>query len=243
MFCRSSDLEQTSYRCTCVLFPIMWVTLTSSGHLQIHNIIQNMKVSGNYDSLDGNTVINSTCKCKQDLHVVLSNHSLISSLIMCRWFNTSETVLHKRGVLLRLHQRQLHACELRRHEETCFSVICPLKNWLVTMWFLFSTLIFIFISDYFITQAKVWTVWSMKYEIEKEYRLSWFYVLNISIQQGNNFKWEYIATQGPLPGTNDDFWRMVWEQNAHSIVMVTQCVERGMVSATSFGDVFKGIVG
>lgn len=48
--------------------------------------------------------------------------------------------------------------------------------------------------------------------------------------QGNNFRREYIATQGPLPGTKDDFWKMVWEQNVHNVVMVTQCVEKGRVS-------------
>ncbi|XP_050963599.1 receptor-type tyrosine-protein phosphatase beta [Labeo rohita] len=58
--------------------------------------------------------------------------------------------------------------------------------------------------------------------------------INANYIPGNNFRWEYIATQGPLPGTKDDFWRMVWEQNAHSLVMVTQCVERGMVKCDRY---------
>ncbi|XP_053572762.1 receptor-type tyrosine-protein phosphatase beta isoform X2 [Bombina bombina] len=51
--------------------------------------------------------------------------------------------------------------------------------------------------------------------------------INASYTPGNSFRREYIATQGPLPGTKDDFWKMVWEQNVHNIVMVTQCVEKG----------------
>lgn len=54
------------------------------------------------------------------------------------------------------------------------------------------------------------------------------------VLQGNNFRREYIATQGPLPGTKDDFWRMVWEHGVHNVVMVTQCVEKGRVSHRRF---------
>ena len=37
----------------------------------------------------------------------------------------------------------------------------------------------------------------------------------------------YIVCQGPLEGTVEDFWRMVWEQGAKTIVMVTGEVEEG----------------
>ncbi|XP_037704134.1 receptor-type tyrosine-protein phosphatase beta isoform X1 [Choloepus didactylus] len=58
--------------------------------------------------------------------------------------------------------------------------------------------------------------------------------INASYIPGNSFRREYIATQGPLPGTKDDFWKMTWEQNVHNIVMVTQCVEKGRVKCDHY---------
>ena len=43
----------------------------------------------------------------------------------------------------------------------------------------------------------------------------------------------YVATQGCLPVTVDDFWRMVWQEHSQVIVMTTNEVERGRVSAFS----------
>ena len=43
----------------------------------------------------------------------------------------------------------------------------------------------------------------------------------------------YIATQGPLPWTVADFWRMVWEQKSTVIIMATGLEERGQVGTAS----------
>uniref|UniRef100_A0AAQ4NWP1 Receptor-type tyrosine-protein phosphatase epsilon n=1 Tax=Gasterosteus aculeatus aculeatus TaxID=481459 RepID=A0AAQ4NWP1_GASAC len=50
--------------------------------------------------------------------------------------------------------------------------------------------------------------------------------VNASFIDGYRQKDYYIASQGPLTHTVEDFWRMVWEWKCHSIVMLTELQER-----------------
>ncbi|XP_022804800.1 receptor-type tyrosine-protein phosphatase epsilon-like isoform X2 [Stylophora pistillata] len=50
--------------------------------------------------------------------------------------------------------------------------------------------------------------------------------INATRIDGYNKPNAYIACQGPVPPTFDDFWRMVWEQQSSTIVMLTNLQER-----------------
>src|SRR6218665_4160867 len=53
-------------------------------------------------------------------------------------------------------------------------------------------------------------------------------------QQGYRNRRSYIATQGPLAETTDDFWRLLWENNSTIVVMLTKLREMGRVRINAF---------
>ena len=62
--------------------------------------------------------------------------------------------------------------------------------------------------------------------------------INASLIDGYRQRGAYIATQGPLQDTTDDFWRMLWEHNSTIVVMLTKLKEMGRVSTSSGGILF-----
>nr|XP_009305374.1 protein tyrosine phosphatase, receptor type, D isoform X15 [Danio rerio] len=50
--------------------------------------------------------------------------------------------------------------------------------------------------------------------------------INANFIDGYRRQGAYIATQGPMPDTFSDFWRMVWEQHTANVIMITKLEEK-----------------
>uniref|UniRef100_A0A8D0L2V8 Receptor-type tyrosine-protein phosphatase eta n=1 Tax=Sphenodon punctatus TaxID=8508 RepID=A0A8D0L2V8_SPHPU len=58
--------------------------------------------------------------------------------------------------------------------------------------------------------------------------------INANYMPGYNSRREFIAAQGPLPNTMEDFWRMIWEKDICGVVMLTKCVEQGRTKCEEY---------
>ncbi|KAM9807799.1 receptor-type tyrosine-protein phosphatase eta-like [Neosynchiropus ocellatus] len=58
--------------------------------------------------------------------------------------------------------------------------------------------------------------------------------INANYMPGYHSRKEFIAAQGPLPGTLNEFWRMIWEKNVQTVVMLTRCVEQGKIKCEQY---------
>ncbi|XP_067677175.1 receptor-type tyrosine-protein phosphatase kappa-like isoform X2 [Haliotis asinina] len=62
--------------------------------------------------------------------------------------------------------------------------------------------------------------------------------INASFINGYRDNIRYIATQGPSFKSVNDFWRLIWQQNATKIVLLTELAETGKIKCARYWPVF-----
>lgn len=78
----------------------------------------------------------------------------------------------------------------------------------------------------------VWNTWESPWNLNRV-DVCVLLLGSCSVWQGYNSRKEFIAAQGPLPTTVNEFWRMIWEKNVQTLVMLTRCIEQGRVSTNT----------
>lgn len=65
--------------------------------------------------------------------------------------------------------------------------------------------------------------------------------INANYVDGYRRQNAYIATQGSLPETFGEFWRMVWEQHTANIIMMTKLEEKSRVRSRRADNMGVGV--
>ncbi|CAD8099346.1 unnamed protein product [Paramecium sonneborni] len=61
-----------------------------------------------------------------------------------------------------------------------------------------------------------------------------FYINANYIKGINNVEKQYIATQGPIPESIDDFWHMIWTNNVGIVIMLCALCDRGRIQCERY---------
>ncbi|KAJ8313053.1 hypothetical protein KUTeg_010426 [Tegillarca granosa] len=67
--------------------------------------------------------------------------------------------------------------------------------------------------------------------------------INASYMNGLMKDSTYIATQGPMKNTVEDFWRMVWQTKSSVIVMLTDIIEEKQETSSQYWPVSSSVIG
>ncbi|CCG81979.1 putative Protein tyrosine phosphatase [Taphrina deformans PYCC 5710] len=78
----------------------------------------------------------------------------------------------------------------------------------------------------------------VRLKVDKHNQCDYINASHLHVPNSDKF---YIATQGPLPGTTKDFWRMIWDNKIRTIVMLTRTVEGGQTKCHKYWDQAESI--